>query len=91
MQYDNLITCLEKKNIRYNKNCKSSSSTCKRFKTNFKQLQANFSFDTNQQNIRNFARAGLAKLWKRFDLFSDNQFGFREKHSTTLAITHSYE
>ena len=29
-------------------------------------------------------------MWKRFNLFSDNQFWFRQKHSTTLAITHLY-
>ena len=31
------------------------------------------------------------KIWKRFNLFYGNQFAFREKHSTTLAITHLYE
>ena len=31
------------------------------------------------------------KFWKRCNPFSDNQFGFGEKHSTTLAITCLYE
>ena len=32
-----------------------------------------------------------SKFWKRINLFSENQFGFRETHSITLAITHLYE
>ena len=33
----------------------------------------------------------LTNFWKKYNLFSDYQFGFREGHSTTLAITHLFE
>ena len=40
---------------------------------------------------KTFLKKLLTKISKRFNLFYDNQFAFREKHSTTLAITHLYE
>ena len=33
----------------------------------------------------------LTEFFDKYNLFYDNQFGFRKKHSTNLAITHFYE